>query len=291
MECNVSLFLFVFRYSDFLFSFQTHFNWKSNLTILNNSTPNSFVILFIYFFISLKFKQKKNSNLFHLFYFIIFVLSFFFFFQTEEKETIPVHDPSNPLYSLFFFDWFLVELGKQLIESDKDLISILCLNKSINKKASKTFHREFLNFSLQLEFQNAIELKQWEKVRNIFLRHNLSLNPNIKIKRSKYTDEEKTLSLLHERQVMNFRNRSIEHKCFCDSFAVITFLTKCVEHSNVLSVLVEPILKHRRLKWNSIGLPEQIRVRKKQKSNQNLFLFLFFFLFSSLFLRSCNGQY
>lgn len=91
---------------------------------------------------------------------------------------------------LFSFDWFLIEIGKRLISpNDLDLISILCLNRTINAKATIIFRHYFLNFNLQKQIMNVLKstttianLKNNDCLSNlesIFEKHALSLNPNL----------------------------------------------------------------------------------------------------------------
>jgi len=83
--------------------------------------------------------------------------------------------------SLFLYDWFLIELGKYLVSiNDRDLITILCLNRTIKSKATPIFRKNFLNFQLQKEIFTLLKSsKKFFEIQQIFEQHSLSLNPNV----------------------------------------------------------------------------------------------------------------
>lgn len=96
-------------------------------------------------------------------------------------------------------------MGKHLInKDDSNLISILLLNKTINKRATIVFRQHFLNFEMQqhmneliLNFNNQEETSHLSKIDQTFQKHYLALNPNFSnILSQSESDQSSTLIMI-----------------------------------------------------------------------------------------------
>lgn len=170
-------------------------------------------------------------HLVHLIHFQFIILENINFFQT-----------------LFSYGWFLIEIGRKF-SNDNDLLSILLLNKSINKHATPVFREHFLNFQLQKEIQKTLSspfsivdyLKTLEK---IFDSKSQSLNPthlyNI------YTKKSDIPKCTHDKKVC--QNFPFYENCNCSGLDQSIHLCVLASRHN-FPTLVKSLLFHHRMNF------------------------------------------
>lgn len=170
------------------------------------------------------------------------------------------------------FDWFLVEIGKQLINSsDSDLVNILLLNRAINKRATPIFRHHFLNVNLQNEILVLISENKLEKVQEMFEKNPFSLNPNIFCKREHFKSNNEdvhflkiskcvmatskvSLSCFHDPKVIDF----FQFDCDCARISPFHLsMLACFEN---LGSLVRSLLFHPRFNFDTLSVEESSQV-------------------------------
>lgn len=185
-------------------------------------------------------------------------LPFIFFLFISNPLVIPNDQNSNfqddyfDFQDVFCNDWFLIELGKNLVtnpDADKDLLNILCLNRKINSRATTVFKNYFLNFELQKQVQTLANAKQFDHVEQLFETQKLALNPNfnITLENKNQIPKESFPTFTFENSEEGQEEEEQTNENQSSQFPFVTFALRSKSHSLVKSLLLHPRMNFARL--------------------------------------------